>query len=112
MSLIELCNNLNAHCENRDKQCWLEWHPTDFNENLELKRNGCYTFEYDNPDCSDCAEKRIFVSKVCDRCFEQYLGYRYAMREKEVNSKENELIELREKLLKMEMMLNHLMESR
>jgi len=110
MTLIELCADMNAHCENRDNHCWLEWHPTDFSETLEVKRQGCYTFEYDNPDCNS-EIKNIVVPKICDRCFERYLTYKYQQKQKDAVQKEDELIQLREKLLKMEMILAKLMES-
>jgi flagellar motility protein MotE (MotC chaperone) len=93
---------MNRTCENIYKEGWMPWMTEDF-DGFELKRQGCYTFVYDNPDCSDCAEKRIFVSKVCDRCFERYLTYKY---ENKAQTKEQEIERLTERLAKLERLLS------
>jgi hypothetical protein len=108
MSLQELCDDMNAHCENCNRDEWKMWTTSDFSENeIDFVRDYCGVFEYyiDTPDY-------IKVNKLCDRCLERWMTYKYTKMEAITKStsqaKDDEIKDLRERLTALEKILSTL----
>ncbi len=101
--VTELIQNMNEHCENREKEGWIEWKEEDFDQ-LELIRNGCYILHYLEPEED--------IPKLCDSCFSQYMKYKYETIQQNENDKDKEIQSLKARLENLEQMLITLIASK